>query len=58
MGIDVSSVLGIIIGIAIALAGIYYWQKEKNDKDSVKIYRTITMLGLAVLIIFAVKMVI
>lgn len=26
-------------------AGIFYWRKEKDDLDSVKIYRTISIVG-------------
>ena len=49
------SILGLLIGLAVAGAGIYYWQKEKHDQESVKIYRTITVIGAVITIGLAVK---
>lgn len=42
--------LGVIIGLMVTAAGVYYLTKEKNDKESVKIYSVISIAGLLVLI--------
>ena len=39
------NVIGIIIGLAVLVAGIFYLVKEKNDKESVKIYSTVSIIG-------------
>ena len=36
---------GLVIGLAILIAGIFYLVKEKNDKESVKIYSIISTVG-------------
>lgn len=38
-------IIGLIIGILIGIAGVYYWIKEKDDTESVTIYRSITIVG-------------
>lgn len=42
------SIVGMIIGILMAAAGVFYLLKEKNDKDSRKIYGSIAGLGVVV----------
>lgn len=49
------TILGLLIGIAVSGAGIYYWNKEKHDQDSVKIYRIVTIIGLVITIGLAAK---
>lgn len=39
------SIIGIIIGVAVLGAGIYYLVKEKNDAESKKIYSVVSVLG-------------
>lgn len=39
------NVVGLVIGLAILIAGVFYLIKEKNDKESVKIYGTISAAG-------------
>lgn len=39
------SIIGIIIGVAVLGAGIYYLVKEKNDAESKKIYSMVSVLG-------------
>ncbi len=39
------SIIGIIIGVAVLGAGIYYLVKEKNDAESKKIYSVLSVLG-------------
>ena len=43
-------ILGVIIGLMVTAAGVYYLTKEKSDKESVKIYSVISIAGLLVLI--------
>lgn len=49
------SIFGLLTGLAMSGAGIYYWNKEKHDRDSVKIYRNITIIGTVITIGLAVK---
>ena len=51
----IMTILGLLVGVAIAGAGIFYLIKEKKDKDSVKIYRTISLIGAAITIGIVVK---
>lgn len=47
-------IIGLIIGILVFGAGIYYLVKEKHDPESKKIYGIITALGGAVAAVCAV----
>ena len=38
--------LFLIVGMGMLIAGILYMHKEKNDLDSVKIYRVVTIIGI------------
>lgn len=38
-------IIGLIIGILIFGAGIYYLVKEKGDRESKKIYTVISVIG-------------
>ena len=38
-------IIGLIIGILVLVAGIYYLAKEKNDPESKKIYTIVSVLG-------------
>lgn len=58
MGGTVFTIIGLLIGAAIAGAGIYYLIKEKNDKDSKKIYGTFTRIGLAIVIGVVIKIIV
>lgn len=41
-----ASVIGLVIGILVLAAGIYYLVKEgKNDSESRRIYTVITVIG-------------
>ncbi len=44
-------ILGAVIGLLVLVAGIYYLVKEKNDKDSKKIYSIISIIGAVLLIV-------
>ncbi|MCI5911758.1 MAG: hypothetical protein PUB76_05540 [Oscillospiraceae bacterium] len=41
----VIKIIGLIIGVLILFAGIYYLVKEKNDSESKKIYTIISIVG-------------
>ncbi len=49
------NVIGFVIGILILIAGIYYFVKEKNDKESRKIYGITTAAGAAVTVFVIVR---
>lgn len=49
------NVIGLIIGIMILGAGIYYLVKEKNDKESKKIYAITTVVGAVIVVFVLVK---
>lgn len=55
--IRIIGIIGLIIGILVAVAGIYYLGKEKNDPESKKIYGTITVIGVVVAIVMIIKIV-
>ena len=41
-------IIGLIIGIMVLGAGIYYLAKEKNDPESRKIYTVVSIIGAVV----------
>lgn len=47
----VIGIVGIVIGIMVLAAGIYYLIKEKTDKESRKIYGIISAIGAVVVIV-------
>lgn len=49
------NVIGLIIGVLIMVAGIYYLAKEKNDADSRKIYTVTTIVGIIVVAVFVIR---
>ena len=49
------NVVGLIIGLAILIAGVFYMLKEKNDKESVKIYGIISAVGGVIFIAMLIK---
>ena len=50
-------ILGAVIGLLVLVAGIYYLVKEKNDKDSKKIYSVISLIGAVLLAVSAVLLI-
>lgn len=42
--------LFLFVGLGMLIAGIVYWCKEKNDPESVKIYRVVSIIGAVVTI--------
>ena len=47
----VIGIVGIVIGLMVLIAGIYYLVKEKNDAESKKIYGIVTAVGSVVVIV-------
>lgn len=51
------AIIGLVIGILVLCAGIYYLIKEKNDPESRRIYGVISLLGGALTIGMIVKLI-
>lgn len=51
------TIIGLIIGIMIFGAGVYYLVKEKEDRDSVKIYGTAVAVGAAISVWFVARII-
>ncbi len=49
------NIIGLVIGLAILIAGVFYLVKEKNDKESVKIYGIISAAGAVIFIVMLIK---
>ena len=47
-------IIGLIIGLLVLAAGVYYLVKEKQDPESKKIYTTISVIGGAITALCAV----
>lgn len=43
--------LFVIVGLGMLIAGIMYMKKEKNDIQSVSVYRNISVIGVVVLVV-------
>ena len=50
----VIGIIGIIIGLLVLGAGLYYLVKEKNDPESKKIYSIVSAVGAVVTIVAAI----
>ena len=50
----ITKIIGLVIGLLVLGAGIYYLAKEKNDPESKKIYTVVSVIGGAVEIVCAV----
>ncbi len=44
-------IIGILIGLAILCGGLYYFMKEKEDRESRKIYGGISFIGAIIFIV-------
>lgn len=49
------NIVGLLIGILIAIAGIYYLIKETDDKESRRIYGITTAVGAVIMVVMIVK---
>ena len=52
------NIVGLVIGLLIFGAGVYYLVKEKKDKESHKIYGATIGVGLVIILFVMVKMLI
>lgn len=50
------SVIFLVIGIMVLVAGLYYFRKEKNDLESRKIYGIVSVAGVVIVVYTAVKL--
>lgn len=50
------NVVGLVIGILILGAGIYYLVKEKNDPESKKIYSITAGIGAVMVLVIIIRM--
>ena len=44
-------IIGLVIGILVLGAGVYYLAKEKHDPESKKIYTVVSLIGAAVAVV-------
>ena len=51
-------IIGLIIGILVLAAGIYYAGKEKDDPESKKIYTIIGIIGAVIAAVCAVLLIV
>lgn len=51
------NIVGLVIGLMILGAGIYYLVKEKEDRESRKIYSITTVVGAVITIFMVVKII-
>ncbi len=49
------TIIGLLIGILVFGAGVYYLVKEKEDKESQKIYTVTTIIGLVIVVAAALR---
>ena len=49
----IGTIVALVVGLAVLCGGVYYFIKEKNDRESRKIYGVVTAAG-AVIIAFVV----
>ena len=49
------NIAGLVIGLAILAAGVFYLIKEKYDKESVKIYSIISAVGGVIFVVMLLK---
>mgnify|MGYP005775769771 CR=1 FL=1 len=50
-------ILGVLIGIGVLAAGVYNLLQEKDDKESVKIYGTISAAGIIIVAAAIIKLI-
>ena len=52
----VLNIIGLLIGIAILVAGIYYMVQDKDDAESKKIYQITAAVGAIIVIVVLLRM--
>ena len=51
----IGTIIGLLAGLAILIAGIYYLIKDKNDAQSRKVYSVFIVIGAVIIIALVVK---
>ena len=51
----VITIVFFLIGLLVAIAGIYYLIQEKNDLESRKIYLIVSVIGILIILATAIK---
>jgi hypothetical protein len=51
-------IVGLLVGISLIGAGVYYLLKERGDKDSLKIYGTFAAVGTVITIGMVIKIIV
>ena len=46
-------IIGLIIGVLVLAAGLYYLKAEKNDPESKKIYTVVSAVGAVIAVVCA-----
>lgn len=54
----VYNIIGVIIGVMILVAGIYYMMKEKDDKEARKMYTIVAIIGGLIVAVMLIKWII
>lgn len=49
----ITKVIGLLIGVLLLGAGIYFLAKEKQDPESKKIYTVVSVIGAAIAVVCA-----
>lgn len=44
------NIIGLIVGVMILVAGVYYFIKEKDDKESRRIYSITSAVGIVIIV--------
>lgn len=52
------TIIGLLIGLLVLGAGIYYLVKEKEDPESKKIYTVVTVIGLVITVATAIRLIV
>ncbi len=52
------TIIGLLIGLLVLGAGIYYLVKEKEDPESKKIYTVASVIGLVVTVVTAIRLIV
>ena len=56
--IMVVKIIGIIIGVLVLIAGLYYLVKEKGDGESRRIYTVISIVGAVIAAVCAILLIV
>lgn len=54
----IATIVALVIGIAVFCGGIYYFVKDKKDRESRRIYGVVAAIGAAIVIAVVIKILI